>query len=234
VAFTHKTSEGIPLQTPKGGSNVFGISIILLSFVAAVLAFWPGKANTVLVYGAAFSGLFASALATIQLLGNFKNEAVQNYNSAKEYNALQAEIEEALYAPSKTVSDFMAFSQEWAALISRRLVYRIPLTASAQRRSARAGLAGSSVRRRDGSRVLFVQPRFATSKRPVLLGLFHVAAVTLFGTDAQEARRSGLRFSCIGVQNARRERRTGATTQPVFCGVRLSVVIGAFETGLLH
>jgi hypothetical protein len=97
--------------------RLFGISVILLSLVASVLAFWPGKTNTLLVYGASLSGLFASALATIQLLGNFKNEAVQNYNSAKEYNVLQAEIEEALYAPSKTVSDFVvAFRHEWGCV----------------------------------------------------------------------------------------------------------------------
>jgi hypothetical protein len=60
------------------------------------------------------SGAAASALATTQLLGNFEGEAVQNYNSAKEYNALQAEMDEALSIPRQSVRDFTAaFRDEW-------------------------------------------------------------------------------------------------------------------------
>jgi hypothetical protein len=97
---------------------LFGILVIILSVASSALAFWAlGDGSRWFGYGAAFSGAGAFAFATIQLLSNYKSEALQNYNSAKEYNALQAEIEQAMSVSPTSVTDFMdAYRSKWRSV----------------------------------------------------------------------------------------------------------------------
>lgn len=99
-------------------NKLFGILVIALSVASSALAFWSlGDGSRWLGYGAAFSGAGAFAFATIQLLSNYKSEALQNYNSVKEYNALQAEIEQAMSVSPNPVTGFMdAYRIKWRSV----------------------------------------------------------------------------------------------------------------------
>jgi hypothetical protein len=96
-------------------NKTLSIFVILFSGASSALSFWSlGNASKCIGFLGGVFGAFAAALAAIQLLGNFKNEALENHNSAKEYNALEAEIEHAISVPWKPADEFMAdFRSKW-------------------------------------------------------------------------------------------------------------------------
>ena len=65
-----------------------GFLVVVSSIASCALAFWSLNGNSNLASWAAFSGATAFAFALLQLVGNFRDEALQHHISAKDYNAL--------------------------------------------------------------------------------------------------------------------------------------------------
>ena len=97
----------------------FGVAIIVLSALSGVLAFsflaknssWIGSA---IEYVTGFAGTAALILAGIQTFRDYQGEAYGHLTAAKEYNTLQAKLEQAKAVPREDMDKFMTdFRHRW-------------------------------------------------------------------------------------------------------------------------
>jgi hypothetical protein len=109
--------------------KAFGILVILLSLASAVLSFFvlgkdsgggSGAVSSCLSLTAGLAGTAALALATVQTFRAFDSEAESHRTSAKAYNALQAELEQAQASPPTDLARLPILEASGERLIKQR------------------------------------------------------------------------------------------------------------------